>query len=72
VNPHLRIVGGLARRQHEGRLHVIELAGNGLHLRGRKPARIEHHRKRIAAEGAVSENVHGDIAPLHPISPPLS
>ena len=41
----------IARRQHEGGLDVIELDGDGLHLRGREPAGIQHHRERIAAEG---------------------
>ena len=62
---HLRVVGRVGRRQHESRLRIIELAGDRLHLFGRQPAGIEHHAERIAAEGAVGENVHSDITPLH-------
>jgi hypothetical protein len=61
-NAHLGVVRGLARRQHEGGLGIIELGGNRLHLRGRKPAGVEHHGERIAAEGAVGENVDSDVA----------
>ena len=68
-NANLRIMRGIARRQHERRLRIIELGRNRLHLRGRQPAGIQHYRKRIAAEGAVGENVHGDITPLHFVSP---
>jgi hypothetical protein len=30
---------------------------------------IEDHRERIAAKGAVSEHVHGDVTSLHMASP---
>ena len=53
------------RRQHKGGLGIIELGGDGLHLRGRQPSGIQHDGQRIAAEGAVGKNVDGDIAPLH-------
>ena len=33
-------------------------------------AGVEHHRKRIAAEGAVREDVAGDVTPLH-AEPPV-
>src|ERR1700692_389022 len=66
---HLCVVGGIARRQHEGGLGIIELAGDGLHLRGRKRACVQHHGQRIAAEGAVGEYIHGDITPPHLMSP---
>src|SRR6478735_1408905 len=42
---------------------------NGLHLRRRKAAGVEHHRERIATEGAIGKNIDSDIAPLHLISP---
>ena len=64
-NPDLRVVGGVTRRQHEGGLGIVEFAGNRLHLRRRQPAGIQHHRERIAAKGAIGENVHRDIASLH-------
>ncbi len=64
-NAHLGVMRGLARRQHEGGLGIIELGGDRLHLRGRKPAGVEHHGERIAAERAVGENVDSDVAPLH-------
>ena len=66
---HLRVMGGIARRQHEGRLGIVELGRDRLHLRGREPAGIQHHGERIAAEGAVGEDVHGDIASLHSYLP---
>ena len=66
---HLRVIGGVARRQHEGGLGIVELAGYGLHLRGRQPAGVQHYGQRIAAERAVGENIYGDIAPLHLKSP---
>src|ERR1700737_1041989 len=68
-NANLRVVGRIARRQHEGCLRIIELGGDSLHLRGRETAGIHHHGKRIAAEGAIGDNGHGDIAPLHLTSP---
>jgi len=67
---HLRIVRGIARRQHEGRLRIVELGGNRLHLRGRQPAGIEHHGERIAAEGAIGEDIDGDVTALH-VEPPV-
>ena len=36
----LRVMRGVLRRQHEGRLGIIELGRNGLHLRGRQSAGI--------------------------------
>jgi hypothetical protein len=68
-NANLCVMRPNARRQHEGSFGIIELGGDGLHLRGREPAGVQHHRERIAAEGAVGKNVHGDVAPLHLISP---
>ena len=68
-NAHLCVMRGIARRQHESRLGIIELRSNGLHLRRRKPSGVQHHRERIAAKGAIGKNVHGDIAPLHLMSP---
>jgi hypothetical protein len=67
----LRVMGAIARRQHKRRFGVIEFGCNGLHLRGREPAGVEHDRQRIAAEGTVGKNIDGDIAPLH-LRPPLS
>ena len=65
----LRVVGGIGRRQHEGRLRIIELGGDRLHLFGRQPAGIEHDGEWITAEGTIGENVDSDVAPLHPNSP---
>ena len=65
----LRVVGAIGRRQHEGRLGIVELGGDRLHLRRRQPAGIEHDGERIAAEGAVGEDVDGDVTPLHATSP---
>jgi hypothetical protein len=65
----LCVVRRVLRRQHEGGLGIIELGRNRLHLGGRQPAGIQDHRQRIAAEGAVGENVDGDIASLHVRSP---
>src|SRR5713226_4283860 len=70
-NPNLRVVRRILRRQHKGRLGIIEFGRDRLHLRGREPAGVEHHGKRIAAESTVGENVHGDITPLHLRSPVL-
>ncbi len=67
-NANLRVMRRIPRRQHEGGFGIIELAGDRLHLRGGESAGIENDRERIAAEGAVGENVHGDVTPLHPIS----
>ena len=50
-----RIVGG----QHEGGLAVVHLRRQGLHLRVGHPARVGEDRERIAAEGAVGEDVDG-------------
>ena len=66
---HLRVVGGIGRRQHKGRLRIIEFGGDRLHLFGRHPAGVEHDGKRIAAEGAIGEDVHSDVTPLHSILP---
>ena len=49
-NAHMGGVRGVLRRQHEGRFREIELGGDGLHLRRRKPARVGHDGERIAAE----------------------
>lgn len=68
-NANLGIVRDIARRQHERRFGIIEFGCNGLHLRGRKAAGVEHYRQRIAAEGAIGKNIDSDIAPLHLISP---
>ena len=70
-HPHLRVVGLVSRRQHKSRLRIIELGGDRLHLFGRQSAGIEHDGQRITAEGAVGENVHSDITPLH-FDTPLS
>ena len=68
-NSYLRIMRAIGRRQHEGGLRIIELAGNRLHLRSRQPAGVEHHGERIAAEGAVGEYIDGDVAALHVDTP---
>ncbi len=64
-DPHL---GGMRRvfwRQHEGRFRQVELAGDRLHLRHRKPVGVQHHRQRIAAEPPVGKHIHGDEIDLH-------
>ena len=68
---HLRVVGLVSRRQHKSRLRIIELGGDRLHLFGRQPAGIEHDGERVAAEGAVGENVHSDVTPLHFVYSPI-
>jgi hypothetical protein len=55
------------RRQHEGSLGEIELAGDGLHLRTAQRSRVGHHRERIAAEFAVGEDIDGDEGDWHPL-----
>ena len=56
---HARIVGGIVRRQDEGRLAIVHLGGKRLHLRIRQAARIGEDGERIAAELAVGEDVDG-------------
>src|ERR1700755_3359752 len=61
----LRIMRRILRRQDKSRFGIVELRCDRLHLRGRQPTGIEHHGERIAAEGAVGENVYRDVTPLH-------
>ncbi len=58
-------VGGVLRRQHEGRLGQVELGGDFLHLLSRQAGRIGNHGQRIAAELAVREHVHRDEWNFH-------
>jgi hypothetical protein len=62
---HLRGVRRVFRRQHEGCLGEIELAGDRLHLSRCQPAPVEHHGERIAAERPVGEHVDGDKSQSH-------
>ena len=62
---HLRGVRRVLRRQHEGGLGEIELAGDRLHLRRGQSAPVEHHGKRIAAERPVGEHVDGHEIQSH-------
>src|SRR4029078_12316278 len=65
---HLGVIGLVARRQHEGRLGIVELGCDRLHLRRRQSAGIDPDGERFAAEGTVSEHVDGDVAALHVLS----
>ncbi len=56
---HAAGVGRIIRRQHEGRLGEVELAGDGLHFRRREAGRVGDHGERIAAEHPVGEDVDG-------------
>ena len=58
-------VGRKARGQHEHGFRDIELAGDGLHLLRREPARIEDDGEGISAEGPGGEHVPDRISPFH-------
>jgi hypothetical protein len=62
---HLRRVRTILRRQHEGSLGEVELAGDRLHLRAGQCRCVGNDRKRIAAEFAVGKDVDRDERDLH-------
>jgi len=71
AQPVVRVRGG--RRQHEGRLGQVELAGDRLHRRRVESFGIEHHGERVAGKRSGREHVEGDEAAGHGASwrPPL-
>jgi hypothetical protein len=64
-NANLRGVRRILRRQHEGGLGEVELAGDGLHLRAGQRRCVGNDGQRIAAEFAVGKDVDGDKRNLH-------
>ena len=60
-----RGVAGIFRRQHEGRLGIVEFGRDGLHAFAREPLGVEHDGERVAAEGAVGEDVDGGEMAFH-------
>jgi hypothetical protein len=56
-NAHASGARGIVRRLYKRCLSKIELIGDGLHLSVRKAARIGNHRRRVAAELPISEDV---------------
>jgi hypothetical protein len=60
----------LLRRQHKRRFGQVELAGDRLHLRRRKPVAIQYDREGISAEPALGKDVDGQELKLHLIGSP--
>jgi hypothetical protein len=56
-NTHASGARRIVRRQYKRCLSKIELVRDGLHLSVRKAARIGNHRRRVAAELPISEDV---------------
>ena len=54
---HARRVGGVGRGQHEGRLAVVHLGGERLHLRIAQAPRIGENGELVAAEAGFREDV---------------
>ena len=59
------VCAAILRRQHESRLGEIELAGDGLHLRGRQAAAVEARRRADCRRISFGEDVDGDKFKLH-------
>ena len=60
-NPYREAAGGAAWGD-EGRFRQIQFLGQDLHLRGGQAGGIGEHCQRVAAEGAVGEDVGDDVA----------
>jgi hypothetical protein len=54
-------VGRIIGRKDEGRLRVVELASDRMHLLCSQPARIRQHRKLIAAKWCGGEDIGGEV-----------
>ena len=49
--------GGIARREDEGRLREVHLAGDPQHLRGREAGRAVEDGERVPRQGRVREHI---------------
>jgi hypothetical protein len=63
-----RMIGAIGR-EDEGGLGVVELAGDGEHLRLGEPIGVQHHPGRVAREGLAGKGI--DLVnlnlPRHPL-----
>src|SRR5207244_2976941 len=71
-DPYVRGVRGIPGRQHEGRLGVIELRGDRLHLLGGEPARVGNDGERVARERPIGEDVDREVGVAHRLVMPAS